>query len=210
MSHTLSNFRDSAIRLSHGDTNLFVPSGWNGSLNLLGDVNVYGLTQTITTNVTPGTNTTGLCTIDVQMLTPGYSVTMTPAPGPLAIGSTFDWTVYDGSMQSLASGSQGVTDDLAETWFFSVNGANVNYYGVPQPWPGTTNYTTNAAAESLLGTYTADHALRGVEVDSSGLRLADFNREAEMAASGFCLALTIAFTTWIVRIVRGAGKLGTD
>lgn len=213
MSHQFSNFLNVGVVLNQSGNLLHVPAGWTGSVNLAGTVEVGTASAlTVTTNSVPGTNTSGLVDVTFTVDTAGHTVSTSPVGGPLAWGTTINWTVT-GPGGVVGSSAFDVLADptvLAEVYHFNVVGSSVEVYGVPVFMPGTTNYTTNLSAGNVIGSYDATVALRAVEVTSSGITLHDYSREAEMGAAGFVLALTIAFMTWTIRIVRGAGQMGGD
>jgi len=213
MSHQFSNFLLSSVRLEQGATTAFIPAGWSGKLNLQGELSVYGSTSSITTNIVPYAGPTTL-TAEIHDAFSGQLLATTQTVVQLPQGN-YDWPVTYGVATETIRVYGSVSALHPDTVTYSL-GYSGDPQGMAQNLTGytlgvaTNTYTTNNVSDALIGTYTADFALRGVEVTSSGITLHDYSREAEMGAAGFVLALTIAFMTWTIRIVRGAGQLGGD
>jgi len=213
MSHHFSNFLPSPVILNHGGNLMQLPAGWSGEVNLEGTIEVGTASAlTVSTNSIPGTNTTGFVDVTFTVDTAGHTVETSPVGGPLAWGTTINWTVTGPGGVVGSSAFDVVADPtvLAEVYHFNVVGSSVEVYGVPVFMPGTTNYSTNLQAGNVIGTYTASTGLRAVEVDTGGLRTFDYSAEATAATAGFLLAITIAVFRFGLRLVRGFADNGGD
>jgi len=204
MSHNVANLSGAPVLLTSGTSMLCLPVGYNGPVTLSGSVTVSTLGDSVvSTNVVPGTGT-GFCLFTCSVNAP-QTASWTGGGSALPVGSTAVVQVLAESGAGLFADNFTVPDAYAVHYAFTVATLEPLALGwtvTTNAWPSVTNYFTNFAAGSEIGSYTADTTLRSVQVSASAIETTDFGASVEAFSLGFIFALTVSVYKWVARIFR--------
>lgn len=200
MSLQFANLSGSPCFLSSGGRILHLPTGWCGSLNLAGSVEVsLSGETTVSTNVVPGTGN-GQCSIYHSANAPWYSVV---APGDSApVGSTVVWQVLNSAGGGIFADTFVLPNAQSVSFQFNVTSdTTMGYTITTNAWPSTTNYSTNLSPGSVIGSFDAS-AARSVQVSAMGLQVETFELFLEAVVAGFLFAALVSTFRFVTRILR--------